>query len=210
MFRDMFISTAGHVLVIAGVYLTTVFGHRPPKPVRIVPITAVSPQQIQRLLQESAPRERTTEKVVPQVQVKKDEVLPRETRRKKQTLKRETTQSQQSPAKSTKKKGAQQIDGIDTDTPFDYPDYLIAMRDKIVRNWRYPVSQESLVTVVYFRIKRDGTIETVRIKDSSKNLPFDRAAFKAVKDSGPFDPLPGEFKSDDLGVSFQFIYEAGY
>jgi TonB family protein len=85
--------------------------------------------------------------------------------------------------------------------PFSY--YLRQVTGRIEENWVRP--QQSLGrVVVYFRIKRDGTIAEPQIYESSRNQAVDLLASGAIKRSEPFPPLPVEFGGDYLGIYLCF------
>ena len=58
--------------------------------------------------------------------------------------------------------------------------------------------------VVYFQIKRDGSIIEPQIRESSRNQTVDLLASGAIKRSEPFPPLPVEFGGDYLGIYLCF------
>ena len=85
--------------------------------------------------------------------------------------------------------------------PFSY--YLRQVTSRIEENWLRP--QENLGRViVYFRIKRDGTIVEPQIYESSRHQSVDLLAAGAIKRSEPFPPLPIEFGGDYLGIYLCF------
>jgi protein TonB len=91
---------------------------------------------------------------------------------------------------------------LDTaDFPFTY--YLRQVTNRIEQNWLRPEQSVGRV-VVYFRIKRDGTIVDPEVKESSRNRAVDLLAAGAVKRSEPFPPLPVEFGGDYLGIYLCF------
>lgn len=85
--------------------------------------------------------------------------------------------------------------------PFTY--YLRQITDRIEQNWRRPEENVTRV-VVYFRIKRDGTIVEPQVSESSRSQVVDLLAAGAVKRSEPFPPLPLEFGGDYLGIYLCF------
>ncbi|MBI3327915.1 MAG: TonB C-terminal domain-containing protein [Nitrospinae bacterium] len=85
--------------------------------------------------------------------------------------------------------------------PFTY--YLRQVTDRIEQNWLRPQENVGRV-VVYFRIKRDGTILEPQLYESSRNQAVDLLAAGAVKRSEPFPPLPVEFGGDYLGIYLCF------
>ena len=86
--------------------------------------------------------------------------------------------------------------------PFPHQYYLENMVAKVQRNWT-PTSQP-LKAVVYFQIRRNGSIQNVRIEEESGSYLFDRAAQRAILQSSPFPPLPDGYAGDHLGVYFEF------
>ena len=74
--------------------------------------------------------------------------------------------------------------------------------------WQVPGTQsESKYCRVYFRVGRNGSIESPAVETSSGNFVFDQAALRAVVQASPLPPLPGGFADDYLGVHFSFAYE---
>ena len=201
MFRDIFVSLSGHIIVFASLIVSSFFGVKPSRSVIVQPVTMVTPQQIERLLEQSAVKENIKPKV-PQVQIKPDEKMPRKMRRRKQTVKK-TEKLQQ----KTSTKNGTKLPGIQTDVEVDL-DYLVAMRDKILRNWGYPRLREPLSTTVYFRISKDGNIQSIiKVEKPTGNVRFDRSAYEAIQKSNPFEPLPEEFNESSLGVHINFFYD---
>ena len=89
--------------------------------------------------------------------------------------------------------------------PFSY--YLSAVERKVSQNWFSGVSSgvEGLTCLVFFRLRRDGRVEDVRIEQGSGNTYFDRSAMRAVRSAAPFPPLPRAFTEDYLGIHFTFV-----
>jgi colicin import membrane protein len=85
--------------------------------------------------------------------------------------------------------------------PFTY--YLRQVTGRIEENWIRPQQAPGRV-VIYFRIKRDGSIVEPRIHESSRNQSVDLLASGAIKRSEPFPPLPVEFGGDYLGIYLCF------
>jgi len=87
---------------------------------------------------------------------------------------------------------------------FNYSYYVTQMLASIGANWFKPTDQTVTPPVVFFRIRRDGSISDVRIERSS-NIPYvDRAAQRAVMASSPLPPLPADFHESSLGVHLKF------
>ena len=202
MWREIIFSAAGHITVLAGLVVTSFIGVKKNATAIVVPVTTVSPQQIERLLQQSVVKEEP-KRYIPQVQIKPEETIPNKVRRRKQTAK--TTEKEQS-TQSVKKKGTQ-LPGIQTDAEVDL-DYLVVLRDRILQNWAYPRLTESFSTTVYFRISKDGSIQgIIKVEKPTGNVRFDRSAYDAIQKSNPFAPLPDEFKENGLGIHINFIYD---
>jgi TonB family protein len=85
--------------------------------------------------------------------------------------------------------------------PFTY--YLRQVTGRIEQNWIRPEQNLGRV-VVYFQIKRDGSIIEPQIRESSRNQAADLLASGAIKRSEPFPPLPVEFGGDHLGIYLCF------
>jgi protein TonB len=89
--------------------------------------------------------------------------------------------------------------------PFSY--YTNTIVKKIGRSWQWSTGFGQLKTVLYFKIKRDGTISEIKVKKSSGDRYFDQQSVRAIELSSPFPPLPEGYDSDDLGVFFEFGFK---
>lgn len=87
---------------------------------------------------------------------------------------------------------------------FPHAIYVQGMQRRIGSNWFRPQVAAGTTTVVYFRIRRDGTITESRVETSSGNGTFDRAALSAVRSSSPLNPLPFGYQGPYLGVYLTF------
>jgi TonB family protein len=89
--------------------------------------------------------------------------------------------------------------------PFSY--YLSAVERKVSQNWFSSVStgEVGLRCVVYFQLRRNGSVSDVRVEESSGNSYFDRSALRAVRSASPFPPLPKAFTESFLGIHFTFL-----
>lgn len=91
---------------------------------------------------------------------------------------------------------------------FPYLYYLKNVREKISHNWAWkPQESGRLKTVIYFKIKRNGSITEPYFKEKSNNNLFDSIAMRAVRNSSPFPPLPAGYEEDTLGIYFEFAYK---
>jgi len=93
-----------------------------------------------------------------------------------------------------------QLDGT-----FPFPWYLQYVQDTLTNNWGRMSSAQGRVGV-YFRIRKDGRIEGLRVETSSGNAALDQSAELAVKRVNKFNALPDGFDGDSLGVRFWFTY----
>ncbi len=88
--------------------------------------------------------------------------------------------------------------------------YYETVRDTVWRNWQEPsgvmVGSDGIRVVIGFDILRSGKTTKPRIIESSGDSRLDLSALRAVFDSNPFPPLPAEFKEEQLGVRFSFVY----
>jgi len=87
---------------------------------------------------------------------------------------------------------------------FHFGYYTNIVIKSVNRNWQYSSEFESLRSVVYFQIQRNGDLDKVEIEQSSGDPLFDQLALRAVKLSAPFPPLPEGYGEDFLGVHFEF------
>lgn len=78
-------------------------------------------------------------------------------------------------------------------------------------NWARPLAgsrlRESVRAVVFFRIRRDGTLTNIALEESSGDSTLDASALRCVHDSNPLPPLPYQYDRNSLGVHFYFELE---
>jgi TonB family protein len=85
-----------------------------------------------------------------------------------------------------------------TTSEFQFPPYLLIVRDKVERNWNPPPGAKGAKVKVTFRVLRSGRVGEAKLQESSGNFYFDQAAMRAILASSPFPPLPeGFFKEDE-------------
>ena len=88
------------------------------------------------------------------------------------------------------------------DPNFTYGYYLNRIVTMISENWTRPdVGSDAKDAVLYFRIKKDGSLELLNLKRSSGSDLFDRQALAAVRATEPLPPLPTGYKRDFLGIN---------
>jgi len=87
--------------------------------------------------------------------------------------------------------------------PYSY--YFSVLLQKIGENWSYTyLGKDTLRTVIYFVILKDGTIKDVKIEKSSQNSLFDGSALRAVVLTKKVPPLPEEINMEFLQVHLEF------
>jgi outer membrane biosynthesis protein TonB len=98
-----------------------------------------------------------------------------------------------------------------TDTMgIDFGPYLNRVLHDVRQNW-YQLIPESAsfkkgwVTIDFYILK-DGTVQGLRVVDSSGDVTLERPAYGSIKGSDPFQPLPKEFPGPYLGLRFRFFY----
>jgi len=104
--------------------------------------------------------------------------------------------------------------GLTFDTSeFRHRGYMRLLKEKIEGVWQYPKNAASLGLsgdlYMKFTIKKDGTVSEVELLRTSGYKELDEAAMKAVRDAGPYWPLPGDWEKDVLEVKGHFIYLYG-
>jgi len=89
---------------------------------------------------------------------------------------------------------------------FPFPHYITLIQYRIESNWEPPESgQGQMLATVYFKIKRNGEVDEVKLEQSSGNVIFDQAAKRAIYNANPLPPLPDDAGLQTLGVHFDFV-----
>ncbi len=101
---------------------------------------------------------------------------------------------------------SQEPSGIRTDfSNFPYPWYISLVRNSLSNKWMTKMpSSGNIQAVIFFNIKRDGTIKSLKVEKSSGNRLFDNAALNSVESAAPFDILPDDFLDKTLSVHVEF------
>jgi TonB family protein len=98
--------------------------------------------------------------------------------------------------------GSVTVDAVD----FCCTEYLEQMAAIIRRNWVQ--SQGAFgTTLMQFTIKRDGTIEQVRLERPSGSDALDLASQRALAVTRQLPPLPQQYPNQTLGVHMKFEYQ---
>lgn len=85
--------------------------------------------------------------------------------------------------------------------------YVGLIHEKVYKNWREPLAEKHNKEVVFsFFIYPVGNIDKPELKTSSNVELLDNLARRAILESRPFPPFPGEIKSSNLNISIHFKY----
>lgn len=88
------------------------------------------------------------------------------------------------------------------------PDFLLYYHDvqkKIKDAWSFAGSNPNLTATVTFGINPDGSLNSVRVVTSSRDLAFDDSVVRAIRRAAPFAPPPGKYRSQFArGVEAEF------
>ncbi|OGR85955.1 MAG: hypothetical protein A3A86_03175 [Elusimicrobia bacterium RIFCSPLOWO2_01_FULL_60_11] len=88
---------------------------------------------------------------------------------------------------------------------FPYQWYVQTIKKNLDGNWNITGGfSRRIYTQVAFTITRDGSLADVEVEEKSGNDVFDYQAKRAVSESGPFPPLPGDFHESELRVHVRF------
>ena len=98
---------------------------------------------------------------------------------------------------------------LDTPEP-KYQDYFNKIRQKIQANWVYPYEAGSRGIEgdlnIEFVIAKDGHLQYIQLRRSSKVALLDNAALNAVKLAQPFPPVPDALAKQALAINGLFVY----
>ncbi len=88
---------------------------------------------------------------------------------------------------------------------FPYQWYVQTVKKKLDENWNVTSGfSKRIYAQTAFTILKNGSLDDVKIEESSGNPAFDMAAKRAVEMSGPFPPLPRGFEEPALRVHVRF------
>jgi len=86
--------------------------------------------------------------------------------------------------------------------------YVQALQQRIASKWRTSELDARLKSapqcVVAFEIQRDGSVQDLRVVQSSGNQQLDLSTLRAVTEAGPFEPLPQGYKSSAAKMEVAF------
>jgi protein TonB len=89
--------------------------------------------------------------------------------------------------------------------------YRDALEQRIGQKWRTNELDSRVrvarPVVMTFLIRRDGTIDDLRVEESSGNKALDYSAERAIREASPFPALPTAFERNEARVEFSFHLE---
>jgi periplasmic protein TonB len=100
--------------------------------------------------------------------------------------------------------------GVGRGSPFGdrFGYYVDLLKQKVAQKWRTgdvdPRIRTAPPAVVTFDIRRDGSIYSIRLAQTSGNLALDLSAQRAIQDAAPFPPLPAAFDKNEVSIEFWF------
>jgi TonB family protein len=93
---------------------------------------------------------------------------------------------------------------------FPYAYYIETLRNKVSSSWYSglvsPGQRGQFLVVVDFKILRNGQVQDLKISQNSGIRSLDLSALRAVENSAPFPPLPGDYPYSYLPISFDFVW----
>jgi outer membrane biosynthesis protein TonB len=103
-------------------------------------------------------------------------------------------------------RGGENLNVQTTGEEFPFPDYLQNVVLQVNRYFRW-TGTPGLEAEVYFVIRRDGTVQDIRLVHGAREVAFNFEAMAAIEQAGNrrvFGPLPDGFQGDMLPISFYF------
>jgi TonB family protein len=86
-------------------------------------------------------------------------------------------------------------------------EYIGVVWSRVKKNWTMPqalMPKENITTIIDVKIARSGTLEYIGFEKRSGNRYFDDSAFRAVKKSSPFPPLPYWIMDKNIEIGIRF------
>lgn len=181
----------------------------PPTPVEVNAPRVTTPEQPP---EQPKPEPKPQPQRKPQPQPPKPESTPKPDPSKAAAVKEEEPKETPAPKPTGPKpdpKAKEAGEGIDIrieGEEFPFPGYLENIQLQISRYFRW-TGRSGLEAEVYFVIRKDGTIEDIRLVRGSGDASFNFEAMAAIEQAGrrgAFGPLPEGFPGDRLPVLFYF------
>jgi TonB family protein len=113
--------------------------------------------------------------------------------------------------------GGAQGSGADGITALDLGDaefawYRGSVTAALRSRWIRPVledTEDTIAATVAFEVRRDGTVQDVRVEVSSGVPAMDRSVLRAVIEASPLPPLPSSWREPTLPARFEFRWHPG-
>jgi protein TonB len=106
--------------------------------------------------------------------------------------------------------GGVSISGGGGDFGSRYSWYVTAIRNRISSNWLKatvdPAVRVAPRVYVTFQVMRDGRVVNPQLTQASGVASLDRSALRAVYESSPMPPLPGDYPGPNVLVEFWFDF----
>jgi outer membrane biosynthesis protein TonB len=176
---------------------------------REAPVRAVPVPDRPRPAPEEKPQARPVETKVAPAKKQRQESRPIEPERGREAAEEEPKPQVEVKPAATPEQSREGVEGTPVrleGAPFPYPEYLANVILQIKRHWRPPAGGR-LRAELAFTIKRDGSVGDVAWVRRSGSPAFDleaRGAIEAAGRRGTFGPLPDDYPSDRLRISFFF------
>lgn len=89
----------------------------------------------------------------------------------------------------------------------DFNEYLKKVKNDVNKVWVSPSYSSKYTADVNFVIKKDGSIENIKIQERSKAEKLNKSALEAVNSVQKFDSLPAFYSSDKIELTLSFSNE---
>jgi TonB family protein len=86
--------------------------------------------------------------------------------------------------------------------------YLQGLQKKIKDTWNFAGNDPKLTATVTVGINPDGSLNAVRVTDSSRNPAFDDSVVRAIRLAAPFPAPPEKYRSE-FGGGYPVIFNLG-
>lgn len=100
--------------------------------------------------------------------------------------------------------------GVGDNSPFgtQFGWYAQRLIEQVGQHWQtVGLDPRSHPASVVFTIRRDGSVNGVRLSQSSGNMAMDLSAQRAILDAQPFPALPPQFPRNDATVELKFVLQ---
>lgn len=84
--------------------------------------------------------------------------------------------------------------------------YMKKLQKRIKKYWKKEYNVRHLSATVQFSLNKKGEVVFNTLYQSSGMEEYDKDALKIIRDLSPFEPLPEDYKSDNVTIRFTFDY----